>query len=121
MSMLKVHLVVTFSLDEKVFSRNKKCMAEIQQDHQPGHNCLCFILINIFYLKSSYYSLACTQAPIIYSLLFVIFDKDEDEEDDFYEAANALPVRDRGVTLGIQGLDRDLRIFHFYSFLFSGR
>ena len=24
------------------------------------------------------------------------FDKDEDEEDDFYEAANALPVRDRG-------------------------
>ena len=121
LSMLKVHPVVTFSLDEKVFSRNKKCMAEIQQDHQPGHNCLCFILINIFYLKSSYYSLACTQAPIIYSLLFVIFDKDEDEEDDFYEAANVLPVRDRGVTLGIQGLDRDLRIFHFYSFLFSGR
>ena len=37
LSMLKVHLVVTFSLDEKVFSRNKKYMAEIQQDHQPGH------------------------------------------------------------------------------------
>ena len=33
LSMLKVHLVVTFSLVEKVFCRNKKCTAEIQQDH----------------------------------------------------------------------------------------
>ena len=50
--MLKVHLDVTFSLDEKVvslsvivsldekvFSHNKRYMAEIQQDHQPSHDC----------------------------------------------------------------------------------
>ena len=55
--MLKVHLDVTFSLDEKVvslsvivsldekvFSHNKRYVAEIQQDHQPGHDCKYFIL-----------------------------------------------------------------------------
>ena len=32
-------------------------------------------------------------------------DRDEDEEDDFYEAANALPMREHGLSFGLQRSD----------------
>jgi len=36
-------------------------------------------------------------------------EKDEDEEDDFYEAANALPMRDHGLNLSLQRSLRGIR------------
>ena len=33
------------------------------------------------------------------------YDKDEDEEEDFYEAANAMPVRENNVTVALHRSD----------------
>ena len=71
-------IVVTFSLNEKVFSRNKKYMAETTGSltwpwllvFHPQH--LVIYRQEILTLNSSSYSLAYSQAPMIYWLLLVI-------------------------------------------------
>ena len=45
------------------------------------------------------------------------YDKDEDEEEDFYEAANAMPVRENNVTVALHRSDFSQKLA--FSFLLN--